>query len=335
MLKLIIGIGFGVLLFSSSAMALCTSYPNTLTNGTTADATQVMANFNCAALTSGATLSGVSLTGTTSLPGPGIITSGGTMGLGTSTPGAMLDVYGGEIKTRTNDGPPWLGSGIALGVVGTNMPYVGFRVSDQSQRFQVNVAAVNTSSERLTFSGDCGGACGMTEYLSINKSGAIGIDKTAPAYTLDVNGTAYATGAAGALSDIRHKRDVATLRDGALEEVMRLRPVTFFWREPKDAGMQGQQFGFIAQEIEKVVPTVVLTQDNAEKTKGLKYNELIALLTKAMQEQQDQIKALKTEEALQIRALKAANDNQRSEIRLLRSQIVSPGNKARIQTAAR
>jgi hypothetical protein len=57
--------GLFILFFgSSTAWATCSSYPNTLTNGTTADATQVMANFNCAALTSGATIDSPTFTGT-------------------------------------------------------------------------------------------------------------------------------------------------------------------------------------------------------------------------------------------------------------------------------
>ena len=43
---------------------ICSSYPYTLTNGQVADANQVMANFNCAALTSGSTLASPAFTGT-------------------------------------------------------------------------------------------------------------------------------------------------------------------------------------------------------------------------------------------------------------------------------
>jgi len=65
MLK-VIGCGlFGLALSSAAASAACSSYPNNLTNGTAADASQVMANFNCAALTSGATLTNTSFSGTT------------------------------------------------------------------------------------------------------------------------------------------------------------------------------------------------------------------------------------------------------------------------------
>src|SRR5690349_9387130 len=44
-------IACGVLWGGTAAAQTCASYPNTLTNGAVADATQVMANFNCAALT--------------------------------------------------------------------------------------------------------------------------------------------------------------------------------------------------------------------------------------------------------------------------------------------
>jgi hypothetical protein len=65
MLKLI-GLGLvGLALSGTGASAACSSYPYTLANGNVADASQVMANFNCAALTSGATLTNTSFSGTT------------------------------------------------------------------------------------------------------------------------------------------------------------------------------------------------------------------------------------------------------------------------------
>jgi hypothetical protein len=72
-------------LCSAQAMAVCSSYPNTLTNGTTADASQVMANLNCAALTSGSTINALTLTGTTAIPGSGVIDSAGEVITGKNT----------------------------------------------------------------------------------------------------------------------------------------------------------------------------------------------------------------------------------------------------------
>jgi hypothetical protein len=115
-------------------------------------------------------------------------------------------------------------------------------------------------------------------------AGNVGIGTTNPAFKLHVDGTAYATGAAGALSDRRHKTNISDLSLDALEVVKDLRPVTFEWKDPQDSGMEGSQLGFIAQEVEEVLPEAVLTQENEEQTKGLKYNALIPMLTKAIQE---------------------------------------------------
>jgi hypothetical protein len=48
--------------------------------------------------------------------------------------------------------------------------------------------------------------------------------------------------------------------------------------------MLGAQTGFIAQEVQKIFPSVILKNDDADQTLGIKYNELISVLTKAFQE---------------------------------------------------
>ena len=71
------------------------------------------------------------------------------------------------------------------------------------------------------------------------------------------------------LSDLRVKDDVNDLT-GALGSLLQLRPVTFRWKNQQDAGEtedsdaapvpqvdNGLQYGFIAQEIEEVLPEVV------------------------------------------------------------------------------
>ena len=140
--------------------------------------------------------------------------------------------------------------------------------------------------------------------LHLARSGNVGIGIT-PSYKLHVNGTAYATGAAGALSDLRHKDNIKTLNDGALDTILRLRPVTFEWKEALDIGMKGTQLGFIAQEVEKVLPSMVLTQDNEEKTKGLKSTELLPVLTKAIQELKAENDALKAQNNTILKRLEA------------------------------
>jgi hypothetical protein len=135
---------------------------------------------------------------------------------------------------------------------------------------------------------------GSQDYTGINIPVGSG-----PSYPLHVNGTVFATGGAGALSDRRHKTDIQPLSLDALDTVGQLKPVTFLWKDPTDDGMKGRQIGFIAQDVQTVLPDAVLTANDADKTLGLKYDALIPVLTKAIQ----QLKSDNDAEAAQIKAL--------------------------------
>lgn len=317
-------VAFGLFVSVTAAEAQCSSYTN-ISNGSTADATVVMHNFGCAALTSGATLNAVTLTGTTSFPGSGIITSTGNVGIGTTNPN-LPDTNNSLFLTMNGVSA---GSELALGGnpgLGANVGDLDFynpAISASEKRIALVSAQIDPSqsnSGALLFYTANNGT--LSEALTIAKNGNIGIGTYSPSYPLTVNGTAYATGAAGALSDVRHKKDIEPLQDGALERIMRLRPVSFFWKTPKDDGMKGRQMGFIAQEVEKVLPTTVLTENNAEKTKGLKYNEITAVLTKAVQEQE-----------IEIRDLRMANDNRMSEVSQLQTELGVLKRQLKVQAA--
>jgi hypothetical protein len=71
-----------------------------------------------------------------------------------------------------------------------------------------------------------------------------------------------------------------------------------------------EENGFIAQEIQKVLPFIVKEGDDTNKLLSVNYTSLIALLTKAVQEQQQQIESMKTE----IQEIKAL----RQELELLK-----------------
>jgi hypothetical protein len=79
------------------------------------------------------------------------------------------------------------------------------------------------------------------------------------------------------------KKDIKDARYG-LEQLLRLRPVTFKWKNENGNG-DGLQLGLIAQEVQKVVPEVV----NTDATTGMlvvNYTALLPLAIKAVQEQQ-------------------------------------------------
>jgi hypothetical protein len=61
---------------------------------------------------------------------------------------------------------------------------------------------------------------------------------------------------------------------------MQLRGVSFTWINHPE---YGQRIGFIAQELEKVIPELVFTNET-DGFKGINYAEVTAVLTEAIKE---------------------------------------------------
>ena len=97
-------------------------------------------------------------------------------------------------------------------------------------------------------------------------------------------------------SDESAKTNIVNL-EGSLEKVLSLRGVSFSWNSevvPNRAKNQSIAIGLIAQEVEKIVPEVVVTEKIENKDlKTVEYGNLVALLIEGMKEQQQQIEELK------------------------------------------
>ena len=100
-------------------------------------------------------------------------------------------------------------------------------------------------------------------------------------------------------SDIRVKENVVTL-DSGLAELMQLRPVKFNFKESQLIGVN-PRFGFIAQEIETVLPEVVFTAPDPEEgeeipevlnVKSIEDMQIISVIVKAIQELNEKVEAL-------------------------------------------
>ena len=79
-------------------------------------------------------------------------------------------------------------------------------------------------------------------------------------------------------SDRRLKKNLSPLPD-SLDRILRLKPVSFEW---KDARLPGRHFGFIAQDVEEVMPELV--QDSVDGMKSVAINEMNAYLVRAIHE---------------------------------------------------
>lgn len=152
---------------------------------------------------------------------------------------------------------------------------------------------------------------GTNRYSGIFLGGNVGIGTATPAYALDVSGTTSTcnlryTSYLGACSDIRYKKNILPLTD-ALSKVLNIQGVNYFWKTeefPEKKFSNDKQIGFIAQDIEKIYPEVVITDDNGYKS--VDYSRLTPILVEAMKEQQKLIEVLTQKVAVMEHSLRAA-----------------------------
>jgi hypothetical protein len=114
-------------------------------------------------------------------------------------------------------------------------------------------------------------------------------------------GTIYATSTSiSGLSDASLKENIRDL-DKGLDAVLALQPRRFDWKN----GDGNDVMGFIAQEVEEVMPELIgESQYNKDEVKkNLKMGDMLPSLVKAIQEQQAMIETLQAE----VAALKGVN----------------------------
>ncbi len=137
--------------------------------------------------------------------------------------------------------------------------------------------------------------------MVIKENGYIGMGNNAPTVRLQVTGDIIANSIAGS-SDQRFKTNIFPIAN-PLQKVLQLRGVTFDWKTkdfPSRMFSANRAVGFIAQEVEQVLPEVVQTESTTEGYKSVQYDKVVALLVEAIKEQQKQIESLK----IQVNKLK-------------------------------
>jgi len=111
------------------------------------------------------------------------------------------------------------------------------------------------------------------------------------ALTIDMSGAGAATfnNDVTAFSDERLKEDIQPIV-GGLEKVMQLQGVSYKRNDVENAKTQ---IGVIAQQVESILPEVVLTADDEMGTKSVDYSKMTAVLIEAVKELKQEITQLK------------------------------------------
>ena len=129
--------------------------------------------------------------------------------------------------------------------------------------------------------------------LQIDDSGKVGIGRESSNYKLEVQGDMAATADVIAYlgSDRRLKDNIKPI-ENPIEKIKQIGGYTFDWNDNQST-YEGNDVGVIAQEIEKVLPSLV--NDREDGYKGVKYDKIVALLIEGIKDQQKQIDDLKAQ----------------------------------------
>jgi len=240
------------------------------------------------------------------------VTAAGNVGIGTSSPGARLQVTDGNFSQLYLNSTTTV-CGVRFGNSGSTNGYIYYD-NGANLTFQTNGAerARIDSSGNLTV-----GATSMPEAARVGISSTsasavpLVVQQTAAGSTTQnsvifyrnstTTGTIQVTGTTTAYntsSDYRLKENVQPMT-GALDKVAALKPCTYTW---KLDGSPGE--GFIAHELAEVVPQAVGGEKDAVDTEGnikpqgIDTSFLVATLTAAIQELKAELDATKAEVAL-------------------------------------
>ncbi len=251
--------------------------------------------------------------------------SSGYVGVGTQSPITNLHVSGSIAKATvsysrtgffgTNDGTNPLGLSIFVRGDGTG-----------------TVRYVDLQSEEQ-------GASTYRSLILNGNGGNVGIGQPSPTEKLHVAGNILASGTITP-SDERLKHDIrpislhdqgrqsVAMKDSAWGAFLSLVPSTYYWRKNEFKEMNfddTRQYGFIAQNVEKLYPELVKNTGNGFKS--LNYSGLIAINTAAIQQLKREKDAeiarlLSVIEATEKRALMAE-----SRVKALENQLQAQNNR--------
>ena len=179
------------------------------------------------------------------------------------------------------------GNGISLGADGTVNADSNLNLGANGSGASI-IAYGATANERFMYDNTNhkisfrSGSAGTMLTIGGNATTDFALDVADGAHNLNkVRAAAFVT-----YSDESLKEDVASMSNTALDTVMSLEGVEFTWKNSGE-----RDFGFIAQDVQKVVPKAVHTASDG--VQGVDYSRLTSILVEAVKSQQVQIEELK------------------------------------------
>lgn len=242
--------------------------------------------------------------GGTSQPERMRIAANGNVGIGTSSPFYPFEVARPSVANDTTEYIAGFTAG-ADGVLGPLELGISMHPSANGGDRYVSIGAGDSIAARPLI-------LGMTANGSM---GNVGIGITNPAYPLDVTGDININAANWLLfggtpicnsggcvspSDLRLKENVKPL-DNSLSKILRLQGVEYDYKDKAKFGDR-HQVGVIAQEVEKVFPEVVVTN---EKTglKAVAYDHLVAPLIESVKSLYKRILSVEEKQSREVAAV--------------------------------
>ena len=203
-----------------------------------------------------------------------LIRASGGVGIGTNAPSAPLDVKGGNWDFSVSEGDVRIGSSMQRLKIGIATGGGGAGIARLNAVGTVPRIYLGTNNTDIV-------AVSPTAF-SPNTSDATSLGSSTNVWT-----EVWATDGAINTSDRRLKQDIRAIGYG-LEEVLRLQPVVYQWISHPE---KGGKLGLIAQDVDSVIPEVVRHGATPDEMMGINYAELVPVLIKAIQEQQETIEA--------------------------------------------
>lgn len=185
------------------------------------------------------------------------------VGIGTSNPTAVMDI----VRPTTVPADFQATSGSVRGIFGASDVFGGFRIG-------------SVTGVPVYF------IAGNALRMAITAGGYVGIGVTVPSYPLQMASGAYCSvgGTWVSVSSRDAKQEIQELSTETAEDTLeKLTPVTYAYK----AAPGEHHVGFIAEDV----PDLVATSDH----KGMSPMDVVAVLTKVVQEQQKTIAELKAE----------------------------------------